>query len=94
LDLYRRLSTLRRERTELTDPRLTLVRTRHDDEQRWLAVERGDLRILINFAEQPRVIPLPGGPGEVLLATAAGVVQADGEAAVPALTAVVIGPPT
>ncbi len=92
LDLYRRLAALRRDRTELTDPRLPLVHTHHDDQERWLVVERGPLRVLFNFAEQARVLPLPGGPGEVLLATAPGAVQSGGAATVPALTAMVIGP--
>ena len=94
LGLYRQLARLRRERTELTDPRLNLVRTHHDDEQRWLVVYRGGLRILINFAADARTVPLQGGPGEVLLATAAGTTQSDETATVPALTAIIIGPPT
>ncbi len=92
LELYRRLARLRRDRTELTDPRLNVVRTHHDDEQRWLVIDRSGLRILINFAADPRTVPLPGGPGPVLLETAAGTKQSDETATVPALTAVVIGP--
>jgi maltooligosyltrehalose trehalohydrolase len=94
LGLYRSLAALRRHWSELTDPRLPLVRTHHDDEQRWLTVERGDLRILFNFAVEPRTLPLPGGPGSLLLATTPGCRQSGTTARVPARTAVVIGPDT
>ena len=94
LGLYRQLARLRRERTELTDPRLNRVQTHHDDAQRWLVIDRGGLRILINFASDARTMPLPGGPGEVLLATVAGTMQqSDETATVPALAAIIIGPP-
>ncbi len=91
LDLYRRLATLRRAQGELTDPRLVHVRTLHDDDERWLTIVRGGLRVLINFDTDAHDLPLPGGPGAVLLETGTGAVLAGGHARVPGRTAVVVG---
>ena len=92
LDLYRRLAVLRRQRPELTDPRLHLVRTAHDDTARWLSISRGDVRVLVNFAAEEQQLPLLGTPGPVLLETAPGTTQDGEHAVVPGLTAVIIGP--
>jgi maltooligosyltrehalose trehalohydrolase len=92
LDLYRRLASLRREHAELTDPRLTLVRTAHDEDARWLAISRAGLRVLVNFSEQPQDVPLLGRPGQILLETKPGTTQAANSVRVPGESAVVIGP--
>jgi len=91
LALYRQLAQLRRELPDLTDPRLHRVRVSFDDDQRWLAVRRGGVRILVNFADEARRLPTPDGSGPVLLATSEGAVLRDMEAQVPANTAVVMG---
>lgn len=93
LDLYRRLALLRRDRPELTDPRLQLVETAHDDDARWLSISRGGVRVLVNFADRPQDLPLPGGPGTVLLETKPGTEQSADAARLPAESAVVIAPP-
>jgi len=92
LGLYRQLAKLRRDHADLTDPRLHRVRTCHDDDERWLTITRGDVRILVNLADTPRRVPLPGGPGPILLATTPGTVFDAGAAELPANSAVVIGP--
>ena len=92
LDLYRRLAALRRDRPELTDPRLHLVGTAHDDDAGWLSISRNGLRVLVNFSDSQQEIPLLGGPGRVLLETTPGTVQGSDVAAVPAESAVVIAP--
>lgn len=92
LGLYQQLAKLRRDCAALTDPRLHLVRTSHDDDERWLTITRGDVRILVNLADTPRRVPLPGGPGPVLLATTPGTVFDARAAELPANSAVVIGP--
>ena len=89
LELYRALGRLRRERSELTDPRLRRVRTRYDDDERWLIVERDGLQVLFNFADTPRRLPVGGGP--VLLETKPGLVLTDDDALLPARTAVILG---
>ena len=93
LDLYRRLAALRRAWPELTDPRLDRVATEHHEGERWLVVHRGQVRVLINFSDEPRRLPLTAGPGAVLLSTVDGVVQDSGSALLPPASAVVIGPP-
>ena len=78
LGWYRRLVALRRERAELTDPRLNLVRVDHDSSDRWLVVSRGGLRVVVNFAADRQEVPLDGRPKTMLLASAPGFVYRDG----------------
>ena len=64
---YRTLIALRRARPELTDPRLDRVRAEHDDQDRWLVVHRGRLRIAANLGPSPQRLPL-GAPATGVLA--------------------------
>lgn len=58
---YRELIALRRAMPDLCDPDLATVKPAYDDEARWLAFRRGDLRIAVNLDEKPATIPLGGG---------------------------------
>ncbi|GAA2429168.1 malto-oligosyltrehalose trehalohydrolase [Streptomyces pulveraceus] len=58
---YRELIALRRALPDLHDPDLASVRTAHDEEARWLAYRRGDMRIAVNLGGRPATIPLGGG---------------------------------
>ncbi|MFF8420133.1 malto-oligosyltrehalose trehalohydrolase [Streptomyces sp. NPDC015680] len=58
---YRELIALRRALHDLSDPDLASVRTAHDEQARWLAYRRGDLRIAVNLGAKPATIPLGGG---------------------------------
>ncbi|MFJ7493900.1 malto-oligosyltrehalose trehalohydrolase [Streptomyces sp. NPDC097727] len=58
---YRELIALRHTLPDLSDPDLASVRTAHDEQARWLAYRRGDLRIAVNLGEKPATIPLGGG---------------------------------
>ncbi|MET8740678.1 malto-oligosyltrehalose trehalohydrolase [Streptomyces sp. NPDC004728] len=58
---YRELIALRRALPDLHDPDLASVRTAHDEQARWLAYRRGDLRIAVNLGEKPATIPLGNG---------------------------------
>ncbi|MEE1772943.1 malto-oligosyltrehalose trehalohydrolase [Streptomyces sp. JV185] len=58
---YRELIALRRALPDLHDPDLASVRTAHDEQARWLAYRRGDLRIAVNLGEKPATVPLGGG---------------------------------
>jgi maltooligosyltrehalose trehalohydrolase len=69
-ELYARLLRLRAQL-----PR-EAVRTRHDDDGRWLLVSRGDWRIAANFASAPRELPADGAT-EVVLATHAAQLEGD-----------------
>jgi maltooligosyltrehalose trehalohydrolase len=64
---HRRLIGLRRTQPDLTDPSLAGVLAVHDEEARWLAFRRGELRIAVNLAGVPAEIPL-GAPGGRVLA--------------------------
>ncbi len=52
LAIYRELTRLRREHTELTDPSFARVACRADEAARFFTMERGDLLVLVNFGER------------------------------------------
>jgi maltooligosyltrehalose trehalohydrolase len=87
---YRELIALRRDRPELTDPRLDRVRADYDESARWLLVRRGRLRIVANLGTEPVHLPL-GQPGTgVLAASSPGMaIQQDTVTVPPASFAVV-----
>ncbi|WP_328394930.1 malto-oligosyltrehalose trehalohydrolase [Streptomyces sp. NBC_00390] len=58
---HRSLIALRRSLPDLTDPDLAAVKVAYDEQARWLAYRRGDLRIAVNLAKEPARIPLGGG---------------------------------
>ena len=78
LRLYRELLRLRRSRPELTDPRLYLTDAWGNDDERWMVVARGGLRIAVNLSDDSRRVPLRAVDGPTtwvpLLATVDGVV--------------------
>ncbi|MCM2387043.1 malto-oligosyltrehalose trehalohydrolase [Streptomyces albipurpureus] len=65
LSWYRELIALRRAAPDLADPDLAAVKVVYDEEARWLAVRRGELRIVLNLSSEPVAIPLGRG-GRVL----------------------------
>ncbi|MFF3248392.1 malto-oligosyltrehalose trehalohydrolase [Streptomyces sp. NPDC002870] len=64
---HRELIALRRTQPDLADPDLAAVKVAYDEQARWLAFRRGDLRVAVNLAKDPAAIPLGGG-GRVLAA--------------------------
>ena len=72
------LIALRRARPELTDPRLDRVRADYDEQDRWLVVHRGRLRIAANLGPSPQRLPL-GAPGTGVLAASSPGVTLDGD---------------
>jgi maltooligosyltrehalose trehalohydrolase len=79
LHWYRRLIVLRRQRPELTDPRLHRVEVAYDDEARWAVVTRGGaLRVAVNLAGGRQAVPLNGTPMRVLASSVPGFVFRDG----------------
>ncbi|MDT0277835.1 malto-oligosyltrehalose trehalohydrolase [Blastococcus goldschmidtiae] len=70
LAVHRSLLALRRAHPDLLDPDLTAVEVDWDDADRWLAVHRGSLRVVVNLADEPREIDLDRSADEVLFATA------------------------
>ena len=67
LTAYRDLIRLRRAQPELADPRLDQVEVEFSEEQGWIVVYRGSLRVIANVSDEPR--PVPVAIGEVLYAT-------------------------
>jgi maltooligosyltrehalose trehalohydrolase len=59
-DWYRSLLALRRSRPELTDPRLDRVRVEYSEEERWLVLHRGPLRVAANLGDAPVELPVAG----------------------------------
>ncbi|MEU4922989.1 malto-oligosyltrehalose trehalohydrolase [Streptomyces parvus] len=55
---YRELIALRRTLPDLHDPDLASVKTAFDEDARWFAYRRGDLRVVVNLADKPAAIPL------------------------------------
>jgi maltooligosyltrehalose trehalohydrolase len=64
---YRALLTLRRQRPELTDPRLDRVAVSFDAAAQWFVLHRGGLRVVVNLAEQAQVVPADRTVRSVLL---------------------------
>jgi maltooligosyltrehalose trehalohydrolase len=64
LAVYRELARLRREHPELTDPAFAHVACTADEALRLFTLERGSLRVLVTFCDQPVATYL--GEGDVL----------------------------
>jgi maltooligosyltrehalose trehalohydrolase len=58
---YRELIAMRRALPDLSDPDLAAVKVAFDEQARWLAFRRGDLRVAVNLAKETAAIPLGGG---------------------------------
>ncbi|HEU4515029.1 MAG TPA: malto-oligosyltrehalose trehalohydrolase [Nocardioidaceae bacterium] len=83
---YRDLIRLRRERRDLRDPHLDLVRAARDEGTGLFVVQRGDHQVLVNLGEEP--VRVEAG-GKVLLSWEPGVEPADGMVEVPARSTVI-----
>ncbi|MET8810654.1 malto-oligosyltrehalose trehalohydrolase [Streptomyces sp. NPDC004549] len=68
LDWYRRLIALRHAYPDLTSPGLAGTNVAYDEDARWLAFRRGDVRVAVNLGKEPASIPLGSGRMEVLAA--------------------------
>ncbi|MEU3247815.1 MULTISPECIES: malto-oligosyltrehalose trehalohydrolase [unclassified Streptomyces] len=65
---YRDLIALRRRHPDLSDPDLAAVRIAHDEDARWLALRRGDIRVAVNLGKETAAIPLGLSRARVLAA--------------------------
>jgi maltooligosyltrehalose trehalohydrolase len=87
---YRELIALRRARPELTDPRMDRIRADYDEDERWLVVRRGRLRIAASLGSSPRRLPLAGRGTAILAASDPGItLDGDHVAMPPAAFAVI-----
>ncbi|MHC5795729.1 malto-oligosyltrehalose trehalohydrolase [Lacisediminihabitans sp. FW035] len=92
LELYRSLAQLRRDRPDLTDPRMTRISTEFDDDAKWFALHRagsagGGTSVVVNFADFP--VALPYG-GTLLLATTRSVAASSSEMLLGARSAAIV----
>ncbi|ORW33420.1 malto-oligosyltrehalose trehalohydrolase [Mycobacterium paraense] len=65
LSVYRELIALRHHDADLADPWLEHLTIDYDEEQRWISIGRGRLRIACNLGSEPTTVPVAG---EVVLA--------------------------
>ena len=65
-ELYRELIALRRRMPALTDSHFATVSCAYDEEKRWFRLDREGVSVVINFADEPRTVPVAGG---IVLAT-------------------------
>ncbi|MFC9846722.1 malto-oligosyltrehalose trehalohydrolase [Streptomyces sp. NPDC060223] len=65
---YRDLITLRQRQADLADPDLAAVKVAYDEEARWLALRRGDVRVAVNLGKETATIPLGVRNAHVLAA--------------------------
>ncbi len=91
LEVHRALLALRRSEPELTDPDLAATAVEWDDDERWLVVHRGSLRVVANLAGEPRAIDLGRPAARVLFATGDEPRLDGGTVQVAAESAVVVG---
>ncbi|WP_369037627.1 MULTISPECIES: malto-oligosyltrehalose trehalohydrolase [Streptomyces] len=68
LSWYRELIALRHAQPDLTDPDLSDIKVAYDEEARWLAFRRGDVRVVANLAKTSAAIPLGPRRATVLAA--------------------------
>ncbi|MFP5334804.1 MAG: malto-oligosyltrehalose trehalohydrolase [Actinomycetes bacterium] len=78
LDWYRTLIALRRREPTLASGDLAGLSVEHSEEERWVVVSRGDLRVALNLGAQPRALPLDVPAGELLAAWDRDVAIRDG----------------
>ncbi len=88
LQWYRSLIRLRRERRDLHDAHLDLVRTRYDAASGMFILQRGEHQLLVNLGEKPA---RADAYGTVLLSWEPGVELLDGALEVPGQSAVLVG---
>jgi maltooligosyltrehalose trehalohydrolase len=78
-DVYKQLIALRRDLTDLTDPRLDQVRVDFDEDARWLIVYRGARHaVAANLADAAQPVQLTGEPSAVLFSSDDAVDWTDG----------------
>jgi maltooligosyltrehalose trehalohydrolase len=62
LECYRALIALRHERSELSDPWLEALAIDYDEDERWIVIRRGNLRLACNLGPDAAVVPVGGAP--------------------------------
>jgi maltooligosyltrehalose trehalohydrolase len=87
LAVYRELLRLRREWPDLSDPDLAKVTVDFDEDDRWLVVHRGELRVVANVGTDPCLVPTE--VVDVVFATDSAIEVQDGLLLMPARSAAI-----
>ena len=87
LELHRRLIALRRQQSDLTDPRFTTTEAAADDEAAVLVLQRGGVTVAVNLGTEEVVV---AADGAIELTTADGVILEDGSLTLPPDSAAVL----
>ena len=90
LSWYRELITLRRTRSEFIDPRLDQVSVDYEEDEKWLVVRRGQLRIVANLDSRVVRVPLDTTGTGILLASNSGVQMDQNRITMPGVSFAVI----
>jgi maltooligosyltrehalose trehalohydrolase len=83
LDWYRSLIALRRARPDLADPEFARSGAHYDEDERWIVVVRGGLRVAANLSDQPRRPSLDKPVNAILLASDPHIAVHDGHVTLP-----------
>ena len=78
LEWHRRLIQLRRSESSLADGEMKSVKTRFDENQRWLTVERAAISAACNFSNQQQAVPLFATDQQILMASETGIKTSGG----------------
>ena len=87
LELYRDLAQLRRKTPELVDGGFAETSVEYDEDEHWLQLSRGSVRVVCNFGSEDLATPLEGS---LLLATNPAAALAEGELTLPGESAAVV----
>jgi maltooligosyltrehalose trehalohydrolase len=85
LDWYRQLIRLRRQSPSLNDGDLGHVSVSYDEAKRWLLMDRGDVRVVLNLGQEAAGFDVPEGM-RIALASRHGLIVADGRISLPSDT--------
>jgi maltooligosyltrehalose trehalohydrolase len=83
LEWHKKLIQLRRSEPDLNDGEMKSVKTRFDEEKRWLAIERGRVVVGCNFSDKPQTIFFGEGKFHVLLLSEKTMEISDGKVKLP-----------
>ena len=89
LNWYRRLITLRREEITLTSPELCTVKVSFNEEQKWLWMTRGPIKVVLNASDVEVVLPA-SHPYDMVLASSPEVVLESQQVRLPATSVAVL----
>ncbi|HEV3339425.1 MAG TPA: malto-oligosyltrehalose trehalohydrolase [Pirellulales bacterium] len=92
LDWHKRLIALRRREPALTDGRLENVDVSFDEQARWLVVERGEITLACNLAEDRQLVPVDSRrPKSIRLASVSQIAVREDAVELPPDSVVVLG---